>query len=61
VFASLLSRLDTVPSVDAPADETDDDVGAAGPLAIAMDMADADAAPDSSGGKQAPAVPLAAD
>jgi exoribonuclease II len=61
VFASLLSRLDTVPSVDAPADETDDDVGTAGPLAIAMDVADADAAPDPAGGNQAPAVPLAAD
>jgi exoribonuclease-2 len=44
VFGTLLARLDAVPSAEPATDDTEDEAPIAGPLSIAIDLGDADAA-----------------
>jgi exoribonuclease-2 len=63
VFATLLARLDAVPSDEPVGDEGEEETPVAGPLAIAIDLGDSEGDPveraDTSQPTETPAAPLA--
>jgi exoribonuclease-2 len=56
VFATLLARLDAAPSAEPATEDADDEAPIAGPLSIAIDLGDADAA-EPAETAEAPATP----